>query len=66
MNQALSGIRIIDIIESFDLAIQSRRTGCDTDGEWRLATHTGSSLRLPSTAGLSHLAVVRIAIGLTG
>ncbi len=26
-------------------------------------THTGNSLRLPSTAGLGHLAAVRIAIG---
>jgi len=31
--------------------------------EGPLATHTGSLRRLPSTAGLGHLAGVRIAIG---
>jgi hypothetical protein len=31
-------------------------------GDGQLSTHNGSSLRLPSTAGLGHLAAVRIAV----
>jgi len=39
------------------------RTG---PGESLKTTHNGSSLRLPSTAGLTHLAAVRIRRGRTG
>ena len=51
------------------VAIEAGRTAVDgaarphnrTDREGRLSTHTGSSLRLPSTAGLGSLAAVQIA-----
>ncbi len=53
------------------VAIEAGRTAVDgaarphnrTDREGRLSTHTGSSLRLPSTAGLGSLAAVQIAAG---